>query len=58
VKKRLDVYHSQTKPLVDYYSRWAASGEAPGGLKAPAYRKISGQGDVDEITRRAFAALA
>lgn len=28
VKKRLDVYHSQTKPLVEYYSKWAASGDA------------------------------
>jgi adenylate kinase len=57
VKKRLDVYHSQTRPLVDYYSRWAATGDAPGGLQAPRYRKISGQGLVDEITARAFAAL-
>ena len=53
VKKRLDVYHSQTKPLVAYYSGWAERGE-PG---APQYRKISGQGAVDEITARAFAAL-
>ncbi|MDA0235517.1 MAG: adenylate kinase, partial [Proteobacteria bacterium] len=40
VKKRLDVYHSQTKPLVEYYSKWAASGDA----KAPKVRKISGLG--------------
>mgnify|MGYP000064715709 CR=1 FL=1 len=53
VKKRLDVYHSQTKPLVAYYSKWAENGEAG----APQYRKISGQGTVDEITARAFAAL-
>ncbi|HWT54801.1 MAG TPA: adenylate kinase [Rhodocyclaceae bacterium] len=53
VKKRLDVYHSQTKPLVAYYSKWAETGEA----NAPQYRKISGQGPVDEITARAFAAL-
>ena len=53
VKKRLDVYHSQTKPLVEYYSSWAATGDP----KAPKCRKILGQGAVDEITRRAFDAL-
>ncbi|MBP8922455.1 MAG: adenylate kinase [Thauera sp.] len=53
VKKRLDVYHSQTKPLVEYYSKWAASGDP----KAPKVRKISGLGAVDAITANAFAAL-
>jgi adenylate kinase len=53
VRKRLDVYHSQTRPLVDYYSQWAATGDA----KAPRYAKISGLGTVDEITSRALAAL-
>jgi adenylate kinase len=53
VRKRLEVYHAQTRPLVDYYGKWAASGDA----RAPRYRKISGQGSVDEITRRVFAAL-
>lgn len=53
VKKRLDVYHAQTKPLVEYYSTWAASGDA----KAPKVRKISGLGAVDAITARAFDAL-
>jgi len=53
VKKRLEVYHSQTKPLVEYYSKWAASGQ-PG---APKVRKISGLGAVDEITTRTFDAL-
>ena len=53
VRKRLDVYHSQTKPLVEYYSKWAAAGDA----KAPKYRKILGQGAVEEIPRRAFDAL-
>jgi adenylate kinase len=54
VKKRLAVYAQQTRPLVDYYQRWAASGDPA----APAYRKISGTGSVDEITARALAALA
>ena len=53
VRKRLDVYQSQTRPLVDYYSRWSATGDA----KAPRYAKISGVGSVDEITARALAAL-
>ena len=54
VKKRLEVYRAQTRPLVDYYGRWAASGEAA----APRYRKISGLGGVEEIKRRVFAALS
>ena len=54
VKKRLDVYSAQTRPLVEYYSAWAkAEPDA-----APKYRAISGTGNVDEITARAFAALA
>ncbi|MBK6851089.1 MAG: adenylate kinase [Burkholderiales bacterium] len=54
VRTRLEVYHSQTRPLVDYYSSWAATGDAA----APQYRCISGQGSVDDITTAAFAALA
>ena len=54
VRKRLEVYQSQTRPLVAYYSDWAASGDAA----APKYRKISGTGSVDGITARALAALA
>ena len=54
VRRRLEVYSAQTRPLVDYYSRWAKSEP----LLAPAYRAISGMGTVDEITARAFAALA
>lgn len=53
VRKRLEVYHSQTKPLVDYYTRWEQSGDSA----APKVRKISGLGAVDDITSRAFEAL-
>jgi adenylate kinase len=53
VKKRLEVYHSQTKPLVAYYSQWAASGDA----KAPRCRKVAGQGSVDDIKDAVLAAL-
>jgi adenylate kinase len=54
VKKRLDVYSAQTRPLVDYYSSWAKSDAA----SAPKYRAISGTGSVDEIKTRALDALA
>jgi len=54
VKKRLQVYHSQTRPLVDYYINWAASGDAG----APRHRKIDGTGSVDDVAARALAALA
>ena len=53
VRKRLNVYHEQTEPLVEYYSRWATSGEA----NAPRYAKISGIGTVEQIRDRIFAAL-
>jgi adenylate kinase len=53
ILKRLEVYHSQTKQLIDYYSQMAASG-AP---NAPRYRKVSGTGKVEEIRDRIFAAL-
>ncbi len=54
VRKRLDVYQAQTRPLVDYYSQWAATGDA----NAPKYRRIEGVGSVDEIMKKALAALA
>ena len=53
VKKRLEVYQNQTRPLVDYYAQWAATGDAG----APKYRKISGLGSVEEITARALTSL-
>ncbi|MEY2769902.1 MAG: adenylate kinase [Pseudomonadota bacterium] len=54
VRKRLDVYSAQTRPLVDYYSQWAAQDPA----NAPKYRAISGMGNVDQITASALQALA
>jgi adenylate kinase len=53
VRKRLDVYESQTRPLVAYYAQWAATGDA----LAPRCARISGTGSVDEITGRVMAAL-
>ena len=57
VKKRLSVYESQTKPLVAYYSDWATHGSAGAKVAPPQYRKISGQGSVEEIRARVFDAL-
>ena len=53
VKKRLDIYHAQTEPLVQYYGNWGKSGEAG----APKYFKIAGVGSVDGIRDNCFAAL-
>ena len=53
VRKRLEVYEKQTRPLVDYYTKWAAQDDP----RAPRYRKISGKGAVEEIGTRALAAL-
>ncbi len=52
VKKRLDVYHAQTEPLVDYYKKWAASGQAG----APKHIRIEGVGKVEQIRDQIFAA--
>ena len=54
VRKRLQVYSDQTRPLVDYYSAWAKSDPVNG----PRYRAISGTGTVEEITKRVFDALS
>ena len=53
MRKRLDIYHAQTEPLVEYYSKWATTGDAA----APKYVKVSGIGKVEEIRDRIFAAL-
>ncbi|QJC56343.1 Adenylate kinase [Polaromonas vacuolata] len=53
VRTRLEVYDAQTRPLVDYYAKWAEQSSTD----APAYRVISGMGSVEDITSRAFMAL-
>jgi adenylate kinase len=53
VRKRLDVYHAQTEPLVTYYKNWEANGDA----SAPKYINIQGVGKVDEIKQAIFSAL-
>lgn len=54
VKKRLQIYHSQTKPLIEFYSTWFASGDA----RAPKCRKIVGVGNIDQIKQAAIDALS
>ena len=53
VKKRLDVYRAQTMPLIEYYAKWAASGDA----RAPKYRKVDGMREVDAVRAACLAAL-
>ncbi len=54
VRKRLEVYHDQTEPLINYYSNLANNGDAD----APKYVKVEGIGTVDQIRDKAFAALS
>ena len=53
VNKRIDTYHTQTKPLINYYLSWAASGD----LRAPHYINIYGRGTVEHIRDKMFAAI-
>jgi len=53
VTKRLDVYHTQTKPLIAYYKGWAESGEAG----APVYHYIAGVGSVADIKQKILTTL-
>jgi len=53
VKKRLEVYHNQTEPLINYYKKWEASKDQ----RAPRYIHIHGIGKVEEIRDKVFAAL-
>ena len=53
VKERLNVYHDQTEPLIEYYTKWADSGEAG----SPKYIKVDGIGQVDDIKNQIFTGL-
>jgi adenylate kinase len=53
VRKRLEVYHLQTQPLIAYYAKWAATGDP----RAPKYRKVDGLGSVESIRDASLAAL-
>jgi adenylate kinase len=54
VRKRLSIYHDQTRPLINYYTQWANNGDA----NSPRYIKIDGMGSVIEIRERIIAALS
>jgi adenylate kinase len=54
VRKRLAIYHAQTKPLVAYYKQWEASGDP----RAPKYRRVDGMGSVEAIRDSVLAALS
>jgi adenylate kinase len=53
VRKRLEIYHAQTRPLLDYYREWFATGDPD----APKCRKVTGVGSVEQIKQAVFAAL-
>ena len=53
VRNRLDVYHAQTEPLIDYYKSWKNSGESA----APKYIRIEGVGKVAEIRDQIYSVL-
>ncbi len=54
VRNRLKVYHEQTEPLIEYYSKWAIGGAA----NAPKYVRIEGIGKVEEIRDSVFNAMS
>ena len=53
VRKRLEVYHEQTSPLIDFYSKMASEG----GISALKYVQINGIGDVEEVKSNIIEAL-
>ncbi len=53
VRQRLETYHSQTAPLVQYYREWAEQGDPD----APRYIRVPGTGEVEDIRDRIYDAL-
>ena len=53
VRNRLEVYHRQTEPLIEYYRKWGSSGDA----KAPKYHRVDGTKSVEQVRETVFAAL-
>ena len=53
VKKRLEIYHAQTQPLIEYYAKWAAAGDA----RAPKHVRVDGTLAVTEVRDTALRAL-
>jgi adenylate kinase len=52
VRSRLEVYHEQTQPLVDYYQSWMNEND-----DAPKYSAANGVGSLDEVRDRVYANL-
>ena len=53
VRERITIYHTQTKPLIEYYTKWLANGDP----RAPRYVRIDGTGSVEDIRDRMLSAL-
>jgi len=53
VRKRLQVYHDQTEPLIKYYRDWSLSGDPD----APHYIKINGIAPVEKVRDEIFEIL-
>ncbi|QEW05551.1 adenylate kinase [Nitrincola iocasae] len=53
VRQRLNVYHDQTKPLINYYKSWAEQDAAT----APTYVYVAGVGSVEDIRDKVFSSL-
>lgn len=54
VRRRLEVYHEQTAPLIDYYTRWGQTDDPD----APAYVRVDGVGDVEGVKERILRAMS
>lgn len=53
VRHRLNIYHTQTQPLIEYYSNWSDSSD----VHAPKFVQIHGIGKVTDIRDQILAAL-
>jgi adenylate kinase len=54
IRHRIATYHEQTRPLIAYYTGLRAKGDA----RAPRHARINGNGPVEQVRDRLFAALA
>ena len=48
VRKRIEVYHAQTKPLIDFYQHFPVTDK----VSAPRFCRVSGLGTVEEVAAR------
>ncbi len=54
VKRRIASYHEITKPLINYYLKWAESGDQ----HAPTYVNLYGRGTIEHIRDKMLAAIS